>query len=78
MQKNRIMMMPKPTKLPLEKKSSVLRIHFLNLRIMFCKKQLLPNKQQQFQRHQLVLDRILRKLLIGLNLLLLRFHKLQN
>jgi len=78
MQKNLIMMMPKPIKLPLEKKSSVLRIHFLNLRIMFCKKQLLPNKLQQFQRHQLVRDRILRKLLIGLNLLLLRFHKLQN
>ena len=78
MQKNLTTMMLKLIKLPLERKLLVLRIHFLNLRIMFCKKQLLLNKPRQFQRRLLVRDRILRKLLIGLNLLLLRFHKLRN
>ena len=78
MQKNLTTMMLKLIKLPLERKLLVLRIHFLNLRIMFYKKQLLLNKPRQFQRRLLVRDRILRKLLIGLNLLLLRFHKLQN
>lgn len=68
MQKNLTTMMPKLTKLPLERKLLVLRIHFLNLRIMFYKKQLLLSKPQQFQRRLLVRDRILRKLLIGLNL----------
>lgn len=65
MPKNLIMMMQRLIKPQPGKKLLVLRIHFLNLKIMCSKKPLQPNKPLEFLILQIQLARTPKRLPIG-------------
>jgi len=65
MPKNQITMMLRPTKQQPGKKLLVLRIHFLSLKIMYYRKQPLPNKPLEFLRLMITRVKTPRRLLTG-------------